>query len=184
MKPHVQTVYQFKTSPQAEAKGSIMMAWLNNILVDQTRPVLTAHGITNLDPDGWYNFQTFLDMMREIVDAKVDMTSALVAVGKEAAASLNLGDFETLDTFKQFVASMHGISVRNCSEAEQLLVYEEDDELFLVNNTPTSNDIIYGFFWEILRKSQVAGANYLLVPYANYPSKEIGSTFKLKPQTI
>lgn len=172
---------QFETSPEAEAQGAVMMTWLDNQLVDETRPRLEKRGVKELDPTGWYNFQMFLDVMREIVDAKKNVSMILVSVGKGVVQNLPLEDFPSIDAFEAFVNNLHAASVRNVPEREQHVVVREDDEIYIVNNTPVSNDIMYGFWWEVLRNYKIGGVKYRPIPYEDYPSNELGTTFRLKP---
>jgi len=159
-----------------------MMAWMNNLLATDTRAALAKRGIDEIKPDKWYKFQIFLDAMRDIVDSSDNVTSKLVAIGKGVGTSLTLEDFPSVEAFRQFVESIHSANVRNLKKPEGLVVYEEGGELFLMNNTPTSNDIVYGFAWELLSKTRIEGQYYVLVPHRDYPSNEVGSVFKMEPQ--
>lgn len=176
----VERVKQFQTSPQAEAQGAVMMTWLNNQLADQTRPRLQERGITDLDAEAWYKFQTFLDIMREIVETGEGMTPTLVAVGKGVVANLPLDKFATMDDFKGFVLALHHTTTRNTPDTENIFIHEADGHLYMLNNTPVSNDILYGFFWELLRKAKIGGKRYTLAPHEDYPSAEVGSIFQVK----
>ncbi|MEL6406719.1 MAG: hypothetical protein AAFR81_20280 [Chloroflexota bacterium] len=173
---------QFETVPEAEAQGAIMMTWLTNQLADDTRPRLEKRGITDIDPTGWYNFQTFLDVMSEIVKSKQNVSMTLVAVGKGVVENLPLEDFPSIEAFQAFVENLHGASVRNMPETESHVVIQEDSNIYIVNNTPVSNDLMYGFWWEMLRLYSIGGIKYRPIPHQDYPSNEVGTIFLLQPE--
>lgn len=173
---------QFETVPEAEAQGAVMMTWLTNQLADETRPRLEKRGITEIDPVGWYNFQIFLDVMSEIMQSKQNVSMTLVAVGKGVIENLPLEDFPSVEAFRAFVENLHGASVRNMPDTERHFVIREDDKIYIVNNTPVSNDLMYGFWWELLRLYSVGGVKYRPIPHQDYPSNEVGTTFLLQPE--
>lgn len=157
-----------------------MLGWLDHQLADLTSKLLEEVGISEIDPDTWYNFQTFLDIQREIVNSKNNVTMTLVSVGKATAGHLPISDFETLADFKAFVEGLHDASTRNTPPHEKHLLIEEDDTLYLVNNTPVANDLLYGFWWGVLNRYKVAGESYIPIPHQDYPSNDIGSIFMLE----
>jgi len=177
----IKRVKQFQTSPKTELKGHILLGWLNNQLAEYTQPRLAAHGVEEVDPDAWYPAQMFLDIMREVVESNENVTTVLVAVGKSVAENMPVGDFSSMDDFKNFIEGMHrGPSARYAPAHENIFLIEEDGQHFVLNNTPMSNDILYGFIWELLRRNPIGGVNYYPVPEKDYPSVEYGSTFLLR----
>lgn len=180
MSTEITRVKQFQTSPEAEAKGQVMLAWLTHQLEAYTRPRLEAYGITEIDPDAWYSFQLFLDIMHDIVQSNENVTMTLVAIGKAVVENLPVSDFETVQDFEDFMDKLHSFSVRHMPPYERHIIDRENDRIFHTNNTPVSNDMIYGFMWELLRRYTIGGRRYHIKPYQDYPS-DTGSVFLLEP---
>lgn len=177
---NIQRTKQFQTSPEAEAKGEFMAGWTTHVLAEYTQPKLEKNGIAELKFDEWYPYQTFLDISREIIEENENVMEILVSVGKSAATSLPTGDFESMQAFKEFIESIHGVAVRNAPTSEGLLLKEVEGQYYLINNTPNSNDLFYGWCWEFLNKHKIGSLNYNLSPHQDYPSNEIGSIFLLE----
>ncbi|MEL6150110.1 MAG: hypothetical protein AAFV33_00105 [Chloroflexota bacterium] len=178
---HIKVV-QFKTSPEAEATGAIMAAWLNHQLADETRDRLAAHGITEIDYEQYYPFQTFLDVMREIAESENNTTMQLVSVGKAAAMSIEMDDFPDMAAFEGFISVLHGLNVRNMPEYEGWFSEWHDGNLYVLNNTPVSNDLVFGFLWELLNHVKIGDGYYTPIPHEHYPSNERGSIFHIEPR--
>lgn len=179
----VERTKQFQTSDGAEAQGSVMIAWVNHQLANDTEPLLKERGIETIDVEGWYKMQDFLDVMKEIIEKRQNITSTLVSVGKQSVEGLPLADFDSVEAFKGFAEALHGMVTRNTPEHEGHIIVQEEDDIYIVNNTPIANDLIYGFWWEVLRKYKINGKRHSLIVHQDYPSYEIGSIFKLKPIT-
>lgn len=49
------------SSPEAQVKGQIVLSFLENIESALVAPLLPKYGLEQVDPDGWYSQQTWLN---------------------------------------------------------------------------------------------------------------------------
>ena len=67
--------------PRVETKGAAILATVKGLAFD-VGPILKRHGLDeNLDPDGWYPQQAWLDVLREISLMQGGTTLELVGIG-------------------------------------------------------------------------------------------------------
>ncbi|MEM6282866.1 MAG: hypothetical protein AAF787_11780 [Chloroflexota bacterium] len=161
----------------------MMSAWLDNQLADETRPRLAKKGIESLDYEAYYPFQIFLDTMREIVQENRNVTMQLVAIGKAVVEHMQIDDFDTMEDFETLLTAPDGLyhgALRNAPTYENYVLEQHDGEFYFLNNTPVSNDMVFGFLWELLNHVRIDGEYYTPIPHEHYPSNERGSIFLLE----
>ena len=73
--------------PNVEVIGQTTKSYLENIRGEYTRPIIEAHGLTDIDPNEWYPAKSMLDAMNELAQ-QPDFTSSLVAIGLKIAENL------------------------------------------------------------------------------------------------
>ncbi|NDJ35989.1 MAG: hypothetical protein GYB64_15140, partial [Chloroflexi bacterium] len=57
------------TNPDVEVSGQSMLSVVAGML-DEVQPILDKYGIEAIDPEGWYPQQVFIDMFKELQEAK------------------------------------------------------------------------------------------------------------------
>lgn len=83
MSPYVAKPYVAGT-PQAEVIGQTMISFVDNLEAKTIQPILEKHGITQINAEGWYPHQLWMDILKDMADTLGGQaTSALVAFGRQ-----------------------------------------------------------------------------------------------------
>ncbi len=182
MTPHVAKPYIAGT-PQAEVIGQTMVAFLDNLQADVTRPALVQHGIEMIDPEEWYPHQVWMDVLKTIetnLGGGASMT--FVAFGRKVVETAVMPD--TMKSIPDALNALHAIhhaNLRNVPEEEGYSIEAKSDNHYIVyHNTPNPDDAIYGFLWGMAARFK-GDDEVFLVEKIDNPKPEIArSAFLVK----
>jgi hypothetical protein len=77
--------------PNSEAIGSSLLGFIQCIRSKDIGPYLEKHGLTNIDPNGWYPVQTWLDVLSDLAEERPGQVMFdFVSVGMAVAAVIPL----------------------------------------------------------------------------------------------
>src|SRR5260221_11531967 len=68
-------------SPDVEVIGEGVLALLRNLHADDIAPFLKQYNLETVEPEKWYPMQLILDIEKAIVEAKINVSETLVAIG-------------------------------------------------------------------------------------------------------
>jgi len=136
--------------PKAEVIGRSMLSNLQNINKENFAPILQAHGLTEIDPQGWYSQQMWLDVLKEVVETSGEGMFDFVAIGLSLAT---LAPFPpTVDTIPKAFEAMGKVYAGNhrngyvgewvCESFDAHSVYERV-------KSPYPDDFLYGVTYGI-----------------------------------
>src|SRR5262249_5940543 len=90
--------------PECEVGGVIIVAYLQSMWADDIAPLIKAHGLEDVDPQGWYPQQQWLDFLTEVYKMP-DGPSRMVSVGMKVGQVMPFPP--ELATFEQVMDSIH-----------------------------------------------------------------------------
>lgn len=145
---------RFVAPEGAEVLGASAAVFFDNLASHQLDPVLAKHGFTqeSFDPQAWYPLQFLLDLADE-ANPNDDHVIG-VALGKALAQRLiNMLNVPDAQTFVEVsLNQVQEVVNRNIPEEFGYQITKIDEGHYLVhNNTPFSNNGIYGYLWEAMR---------------------------------
>lgn len=170
-------------SPQAEVLGATMSAFLDNVESDVIRPILEKHNIPDLDPEGWYSHQLWMDILKDIQDTLgVQASTSFVAFGREVVRKAAMPDsLQTIPDVLNALHAIHHANLRNVPEEEGYFVEKIEDNLYHVyHNTPNPDDAIYGFIWGLAARFKKRYENFTVTRIDNDKPEIARSLFEVK----
>jgi hypothetical protein len=135
--------------PESEVSGQVM---LNSIhaMGRAARSVVNRHIIGELDPNGWYPQQTWLNILR---DAAEEMHLDLLAVGNRVAASYQIPDgVFSLARLLEFVDANYQTTHRFTDPVRLTARQIAEREVHIVDNSPYPDEFQYGIFFGLLQQ--------------------------------
>jgi len=162
--------------PRAETLGVNILAYLDNLRVEQIRSIVERHGLDNVQPTDWIPTQKFLDVLNEMGDLP-DITSALVAVGMGIGEIVpipfedaRLGDVLTI--WNDIYQGLH----RN-ADVGQIQSEEQNTNHFKVTFTDVyPDDFSYGIMYGYARRFLPKGTQFTIYYDPKVTPRDRGGT--------
>ncbi|MEP7286054.1 MAG: hypothetical protein ABI947_09830 [Chloroflexota bacterium] len=139
--------------PNAEVIGRSMLSNFQNLNKDHFVPILKQHGIEEIDPQGWYSQQKWLDILKEVSETSGDGMFDFVAVGLSIA---KLAPFPpqitTIDIAFDAMAKVYQGNHRNGYVGEWVTEVSEPNKIVERVNAPYPDDFVYGVTYGIAKR--------------------------------
>lgn len=135
-------------NPDAQVIGRAIMG-VAMALGDSAHPILQKYGLDQLDPNGWYPQQAWLDVLREVDQG--DMFD-LVAIGKEVAGLVPLpGEVDSVESVIMMMGETYRFNNRNCPGTSKC-VKVGSTRIDLTISDPYPRNMVYGVIWGFARR--------------------------------
>jgi hypothetical protein len=147
-------IEKFVASPETEVLGASLLALPVCLKADEILPVLAKHGFANIDPDKWYPQQNILQLYRDIVEGRTNVSENMVSIGIKSVDTMPFPqEVNTIEAALQMVISSYTPVHRNIQPGEGgVLMKISDNHYQILLNVPYPDDIFYGYYWGILKK--------------------------------
>lgn len=144
----------YKTfDPNAEVIGRSMLSNFQNLHKDHFVPILQKHGITEIDPEGWYSQQMWLDILKEVTETSGDAIFDLVAVGMAVASLAPFPpQIDTIEKAFNALGKVYQGNHRNGYVGELVCESSEPGKVVARMNSPYPNNFLYGVAYGIARR--------------------------------
>ena len=162
----------------AEAKGYAMLGFVQCIRGEEIKPYLKKHGLSNVDPEGWYPIQKWLDVLSDLAEERPgEAMFDFVAVGMKI---MEVAQFPPqLDSmpFEQvFIALADDYRTAqhrgNVGEIVNELV--EEGHMKGTIRTPYPDDYWYGLFYGTARRFLPPGTHFIVKYDEDTPRRDEG----------
>jgi len=142
------------SSPQAEMLGVIIEGFLHNLRTEEIREFLMRYGLETIDPKRWYSQQLILNIEKAIVEAQINASENLVALGMEAVEHQPFPP--TVKTIGDGILAIKAIMAsvtRNVPPDETMdIIVQRPGYMLVVVNMPFAADSLYGYLWGVTRR--------------------------------
>jgi len=167
----------------AQVIGQTMLAFLENLSAEQTRPIMEAHGLSEIDPETWYSHQLWMDVLESIKEEQQGGSMmTFVAIGKEVVRTAVMPDaIQTIPDALHALHAIHHANLRNVPEDEGYQIEEvEDNHYIVLHNTPNPDHAIYGFLWGIAKRFKQEGETFVVKQIDNPSPETARSAFSVR----
>src|ERR1700694_4785142 len=165
-------------SSDAQVAGRVILSTFDAI-GPGTTPFLEKYALTNIDPDGWYPQQTFLNALKEIINRTDGNFLDLVGVGLEIAKrSLfppQVDDVEAglLALDMAYQKNNHGAEHSNVGRYHIQKI--SDSQIDIVAENPFPCDMVYGVLYGTVRRFKRANRDYVIFHDNTLPCRKQGA---------
>lgn len=134
--------------PETKVLGKVMMAFINCMNADDIKPILVEKGLSEIDPQGWYPQQLWLDVLNALGDkdgtaVMYDFVSIGMKVGELAPYPPGYEDasyIEAVSLHDKLYQNSHQGGYPGKYEVEQL----GERHVQVTTHLPYPDDMIYG----------------------------------------
>ncbi|MGF1506185.1 MAG: hypothetical protein ACFB51_13800 [Anaerolineae bacterium] len=151
------------TNPDVEVSGQSMLSVVAGML-DEVQPILDKYGIEAIDPEGWYPQQVFIDMFKELQEAKGANMYNLISIGmlipENAPFPPDINDIPSA------LASLHTayhMNHRNDVEERGWVVEEPEEGVYIAkSNSPYPHNFEYGIVYGMCKRFAPEDADWIV----------------------
>lgn len=161
--------------PNAEVNGSSIISMIQAI-GDKIIPVLEDHDLKDIDPDGWYPQQKYLDVFREIDQGTVSSMFDLVAIGTKIPQLVRTPP--EVDTIAAIFSAMdQAYQMNHRGNAGNFQVeFVDGQHVKLVDTSPYPCHFQYGVFYGFAKRFCAPGEHFRVVHDDTQPCRRNGGT--------
>ena len=154
-------------NPNAAIRGQVMLAYEGGLEQENYLEILKQHNLETVDPEQWYPEQLSLDIQREIKSSKGGM-QALVSIGMAVTSKAIFPPMGGVEQAVEAFTTRYAAGIRDIPPHERLHAEVIGDrKMKVVNATPHSDDMVYGYIFALVRRFAPAGSAPI-VKFENY----------------
>lgn len=165
----------------AQSLGEPLISTLN-ALGDSVKPIMKKHGLTDIQPDGYYPMQSYLNVLKEVLESDANASSQLVAIGRTAMLEATMPpEIDTLEKALGTLEPVYRIH-HKVNQPGWDVVPQNDGSIHLIDYTPMPPDLSYGVAYGLVERyanGQRFSVRYKDLKERNNPDAE-SVTFILK----
>lgn len=156
-----------------EVVGGGILASVNAFGYIDIQDHLEKHGLKDIEPEGWYSQQAYLDLMRELDETK---HFNLVAIGMKIPDSVPFPP--EIDNIEKALASLgHAYAMNNRGSDIGYYRFESLGEghgkLYCKN--PYPSDFDYGIIYRLIQKFRATGQSFTVRRDDSIPNRKTGA---------
>jgi len=165
--------------PNTEVNGYSMLGFIQCLRKEEIRPYLEMRGLDNIDPEGWYPLQSWLDVLSDLAEKRPGQSMFdFVAVGMKVLEMTHFPPgFETLSLPKMLAAGNEAyakVQHRGGDAGEVVLEVIDPHHCVQKVRAPYPDDFWYGIFYGFCRRYLPPGTHFTVYYDENMPRREQG----------
>lgn len=138
-------------APHVETNGTTIMSVVAGI-GDVAWPILAAHGLEKLEPDGWYPQQAWLDAFKEIARHPTNM-SDLVSIGMQIPQNAIFpAGIDSIEAALESIDVAYHLNHRGGEIGHYKAVRVNDHQMDMVCENPYPCHFDYGIIYGMARR--------------------------------
>jgi hypothetical protein len=149
--------------PNCEVGGFIIVAYLQSMWAEDIVPLIKQHNLENVDPQGWYPQQKWLNFLTEVYKMP-DGPSRMVSVGMKVGQVMPFPP--EITSFEQVMEGMHmsmEMSHRNGEWGWVKCETLKPKHVRMTNYSPYSDESVYGAYWAFAQRFLPPRADFTVV---------------------
>ena len=169
-------------TPEAKVVGQVVQAFSENLAAERIAHLLPKHGLDNIDPEGWYPHQNWMNVLKDIAAEANDTETTFVAFGRKVVETAVMPpEMKTIEDALQALHAIHHLNLRNIPEDEGYHLEKLGPKHYLVHhNTPNPDSAIYGFIWGMAARFVGAAESFKVTRRPDIQSDKGRSVFEVK----
>jgi hypothetical protein len=165
--------------PQTELNGTSTEMFLKSIMHDDIEHILKHHGLSQIDPEGWYPTQAVLDVFNEVAEEGVNASPTFVSCGMAAVESALAGMSPQMKSMslQEFCANYSArwqTLHRNGDAGSVEFQLVEENHIVMTLRVPYPDDVMYGVFYAYARFFMPKGKHVTVAYDEKLPRREQG----------
>ncbi|HEX2619775.1 MAG TPA: hypothetical protein VHL11_06500 [Phototrophicaceae bacterium] len=149
--------FQIK-DPNAMAIGGPMMGFLECIMADSVLPILQRYHLDKIEPNNWYPFASYLQMMQEVTSTD-DLVSVGMAMMNNVPWPPEVYQLPFVDVLKS-INDIYKLQHRGDVGEGYIMDFVDDHHVIITIANPYPDDLIYGCYWQISKKFLPKGTEF------------------------
>ncbi len=118
---------------------------------------LAEYGVTEINPDGWYPRQMYLDFFKQIASRKSNVLANMISAGIKVIDTVQLPSDLNLDSMKdifELLNKIYQLNQRNLPpedtgyEIKQVTAHH----IRIIDHTPYPHDVLYGYLYGLIHR--------------------------------
>jgi len=142
--------------PEAEAIGQSMLGFIECLRREEIRPYLEAHGLTDIQPNGWYPVQQWLDVLSDLSEDRPGQAMFdFVAIGMQISQTSSYPpEFEKMSFFEvlQAAAVAHNSMQHRNYSGRMKVERIGPRHIRVAIRVPYPDDLMYGATYGVTRR--------------------------------
>lgn len=138
--------------PDSEVLGSVILSIVKAIGED-AQPYLEKHGLERIEPNEWYGWDQYLNVVYDIVRHEPNVVSNLVAIGMQVVENAQLPP--DVDNFEKGLHALQYVwetNTRQSSEVNWKVEVLGDGHYVCTSYSPMPPDMEYGIVYGFARR--------------------------------
>lgn len=175
-------------SPDTQILGSVMNIFFENPDAAVGIPLLAEHGLVDIDPEKWYSYQIWLDVLRHLSEV-LGSDEAFISIGRKSVEKAVIPpEVDSIPAMLSLLHDIHDLNVRNLSPGEGYHIEKKgDNHYWEYQNTPNPDELIYGYIWGLVARFKKPNEHFVVRMIPN-PDQELhpGTIYEVKwgPQSL
>ena len=137
-----------------ELLGLYIDSFVSNLQGTETKPIMEKHGLTNLDPYGWYPCHKWMEAMSELAQLP-NVSENLVAIGMEIGKAIPVPAGLDKPTLEQMLmgidAAYQGVH-RNSDVGKYVFEKVDEKHYRLIHTDLYPDDLTYGIVYAFAKR--------------------------------
>ena len=162
--------------PDHMMHGQNILAHEEAIGSEHIRPFFEKHGLVNIQPEGWYPEQRWLDVLSDLAD-QPDAMFDFVAIGLKIAQNADMPPgFETLPLLEMMKTTNAAYLLHNRGTDVGEITCEvvNAKHVKMILRLPSADDLWYGILYGYVRRFSPKGAQFSLRDDEDVPRRDHG----------
>ncbi|GIK65462.1 MAG: hypothetical protein BroJett018_32560 [Chloroflexota bacterium] len=139
------------------------------------QPFIEKHHLTNIDPQGWYPLQAFLDIYREIAQipgGMFDLVSIGMRIPEEAIFP---PDIDSIESALMSIDTAYHMNHRGGDIGYYQATLVQPRHFVIECRNPYPSDLDYGLIYGLVRRFRPPKTNFTVWRDENLPSRKNGA---------
>lgn len=159
------------STPDAKVIGAALKAYETSLTYEDFKHILKEYDLTEINPEKWYPQQLTLDVQKRINDSDGGSQN-LVSIGMQIIDNANFPTMESLEQAVEAFAASYPMNFQEQAEDDLIHAHIIDDSTIeVVNGSPHSDDMIYGYIYALIRRFKPSDAQFT-VKYADVSKRD------------
>lgn len=143
--------------PAVEVRGAAILSTIEGLEAD-VRPLLERHGMSDVQPDAWYPQQAWLDVLKDISEARGEAVFDLVSIGMRIPDSAVWpAEVDSVESALKSIDVAYHMNHRNGEIGHYLAEIVGENHVRVTCDNPYPSDFDYGIIYRTAQKFMPEG---------------------------
>jgi hypothetical protein len=149
--------------PEQEVLGIAVISYKEALDNENFTPLYEKHGLTNIDPEQWYLYQTLLDVFNDIVEqqngAMFNFVSIGMKIGEKVKFPPSLEKASLVDVLKG-IMQVSNLNYRGSDIGFNKAEFPSGNHAVITYRSGMPDDVMYGMYYTHARRFLPKGTHF------------------------